>query len=604
MEKIDITQLYTQINESLKTEDHEKILSLSEKILKSNQKEKEAVQCKIIALINLGKNDEIIQSIEKSSEQKEYLLEYAYALHEKKRYTDSIDVLQKNRVSRSDILSSLDELLAQNYYKLGNFSESYRIYKALMLEKLNSSKFEVEEEKDLISNFLAAYVLSDARDEEILKTILKFLNSWESFYNYCIICLKSGRFNESMETLYRLKQDYPQTDDEFNEFKNINLQLNIIHTAFEGFDYTKFTRILDDYDKCFNKNKFPELTPYFYNNLLHAKKDKEAVHEIVKKLDGFLKSENLFSLEKNKILENKVIILIRANRINEAQEVFKNLTPNFNDPTYVIIHLYIFFKLEKFEKLEELIQNDANFKSRPESHLILMQIMLSQINTKNIEQFHFKVLTFIKEFFDFSVNFHFLNFFIGFYESRHLKEYLKEFIRNYKDPLLIKEKIPQSFLKRCFDLLARSFESVGMFNESSKFYSFMLENFDKSDFAVRLNFINSLSYVNAQKSEELRREIDETMVDLSTEHIGNLLGEVFMKFKKNPTEKKKSKKIKKKVIRYPKNFDPKKPGPLPDPERWLPKMQRKKFKNIAKNKMAYQGAVSDNATTSSQFGKR
>jgi len=31
------------------------------------------------------------------------------------------------------------------------------------------------------------------------------------------------------------------------------------------------------------------------------------------------------------------------------------------------------------------------------------------------------------------------------------------------------------------------------------------------------------------------------------------------------------KKRKNKKIQYPKNFDPKNPGTLPDPERWLPK---------------------------------
>lgn len=31
---------------------------------------------------------------------------------------------------------------------------------------------------------------------------------------------------------------------------------------------------------------------------------------------------------------------------------------------------------------------------------------------------------------------------------------------------------------------------------------------------------------------------------------------------------------KKKKIRYPKNFNPLLPGPLPNPERWIPKWQR------------------------------
>ncbi len=55
MDKIYIPQIYGKISETLKTEDHEKILTLSERILKSNSKEKEVFQCKIIASINLGK---------------------------------------------------------------------------------------------------------------------------------------------------------------------------------------------------------------------------------------------------------------------------------------------------------------------------------------------------------------------------------------------------------------------------------------------------------------------------------------------------------------------------------------------------------------------
>ena len=35
------------------------------------------------------------------------------------------------------------------------------------------------------------------------------------------------------------------------------------------------------------------------------------------------------------------------------------------------------------------------------------------------------------------------------------------------------------------------------------------------------------------------------------------------------------KRIKKRKVRYPKNFDPKNPGPAPNPERWLPKHERK-----------------------------
>jgi signal recognition particle subunit SRP72 len=54
------------------------------------------------------------------------------------------------------------------------------------------------------------------------------------------------------------------------------------------------------------------------------------------------------------------------------------------------------------------------------------------------------------------------------------------------------------------------------------------------------------------------------------------------------------KKRKNKKIQYPKNFDPKNPGNLPDPERWLPKWQRSRFKKMAKKKGMYiKGAQGD-----------
>jgi signal recognition particle subunit SRP72 len=604
MEKIDIGQTYAEIDLAIANEDHEKILTLSEKILKSDPKEKEAFSCKIISLINLSKNDEIISTIQNLSLQKEYILEYAYALHEKKKYNESITFLAEFS-SRKDLLPSINELQAQNHYKVGNFSESYNIYKEIIENKIKSNA-ELEEEKDLLSNYLAAYVFSDAKDQNLLKQVMKHLNSWESFYNYSIICLKDGKFSESMETLYKMKKDFPTQGDDFNELKNLNLNLNLVQTVMEGFDYTKLTNIIEEYDRFFggkNHNN-NELMPYFYNNFLHIKKDRDSVNEILRKMDNFSKNENLFPHEKNILLINKIILLLRANRINDANELFKTLPVNYDDKNYVIIYCYILLKQEKIEKLEEVIKSDKNLNTKPEAHLILIQMILSSLTSKNTEQFHLKVLNFIKQFFDFTLNYHFLNFFIGFYEGRHLKDYLKEFVKNYKNPTKIATQVSnKEILKNCLLLLGRAFYTVGLYEDSVNFYNYILENIDRHDKSIVIESINSMAHIDSDRSESLRRQMDETMIDLSLEHINTLLSEVFTKVKKNPVGDKKKSTNKKKKKRFPKNFDPKKPGPMPDPERWLPKLQRKKYRNVAKNKMAYQGASADNNTTTGQFRK-
>ena len=46
--------------------------------------------------------------------------------------------------------------------------------------------------------------------------------------------------------------------------------------------------------------------------------------------------------------------------------------------------------------------------------------------------------------------------------------------------------------------------------------------------------------------------------------------------------------------KLPKSYDPENPGPVPDPERWLPKWQQSKYKKFAKKRGIYlKGAQGD-----------
>ena len=52
----------------------------------------------------------------------------------------------------------------------------------------------------------------------------------------------------------------------------------------------------------------------------------------------------------------------------------------------------------------------------------------------------------------------------------------------------------------------------------------------------------------------------------------------------DPRAKKRQRRRKK--IRYPKGFDPQNPGPMPDPERWLPKRERSTYRLRKRDKRA------------------
>ena len=258
------------------------------------------------------------------------------------------------------------------------------------------------------------------------------------------------------------------------------------------------------------------------------------------------------------------------------------LPENKNDIKYLLMKLFIMSKTEKQEKLEELLFS-KEYAKYPEAQLFGLQSLISNLNVKSIDVFHSRLLSFIDSHYKFCSNQNFLSFFIGFYESRHLKQKLSEFLMKFADPKLFGKE------KTVLNLISSGFLYCGIYDKSVLFLEKILE-LDSSDKEVKVNLINAMAHVDVLKSDELRKKIDETMVDLSQDNISNLLMEVFSKFKKN-NDKEKKKKKKKKLIRFPKNYDAKNPGPMPDPERWLPKLQRKKYKNTAKNKRAYQGSL-------------
>lgn len=334
-EKIDLTKLYTNLDESIKRDDHSEILSISSKIISSHPKENEAIKCKLLSLINLNKFTEVLEFLKSTNSSEQHIIEHSYSLYENKQYKDSIDFLNQNKSNNPTKANEIAILLAQNNNKLENYEQSYSFYKQLV----NQNGSDIENDTDLLANYLASYALSKADDNESLKKVLKYINSWESLYNFSVINIINNNIGDCIKGMQRRKERFNESeDDDFNKVKNFHMELY---------------------------------------------------------------------LHQNKLLE---------------------------------------------ESKEELMEVDD--------------------------------------------------------------------------------------------------EKVNKSNE---------------------------------------------------EHVQQLIKEFNMKFKKNVKKTtngdKDKKKKKKKKIRYPKNYDPKNPGPLPDPERWLPKLQRKKYRNLAKNKLAYQGASADNKTT-------
>ena len=590
-EKLDLTKAYNELNETIEKGDHNQSLSICNKILAQYPSEKEAISSKIISLINLGKSEEAVSFIKSNKSENDNHLEYAYALYDSKKFKESIDVInsgQKNEI--------MNILLAQNYYKLSEYEKSYEIYKKLIEEKIKSEQ--IENESDLFTNYLACFALNiNNKDDKFLNSLKKYLSTWESYYNFCIIYLKNKDIENSFQLIQKVKEEYPKFDDEFNELKNIVMNLYNIQNLFDGFDLNKYSTInkyFENFFKNFERNQknkdYIKMMPYFYVNFLNFKKDRDTNNEVIRKLDGFLKNKdiNLSKEEEKIIIKNKINFLIRANKLKEAQELLKEIK---NDKEYNIYYGLILFKNEKDK--DKAIQNIKNeIKSNdPVNDLFIIQLMLTSLTSKSIEDFHKTVMEFIKKNKNFCLSEYFISFFIGLYNAKKNINCLKEFIQEFSNlDELIKSIKDKNSIKNIILLIAETFYKSNEFEKSAQFYQYYLDNVNKNDKDVQYLLIQSLVHFDINKADSIRRQIDETEIDLSNENINNLLNELFSKFKRGEKQEKRKKKRKRK-IRYPKNFDPKRPGPLPDPERWLPKMQKKKYR--AKNKLAHQGAIEE-----------
>ena len=298
-EKFDITKAYKELKDSIDKGDYNQCLIICNKILTEDPSEKEAIKSKIITLINLGKSDEAISFIKEKKCENENNLEYAYALYDTKKYKESIEVINKGELNDKKSI-----LLAQNYYKLSDYEKAYEIYKKMVEEKIK--KEEIENESDLFTNYLASFSMSENKDdEEFFDSLKKYLSSWESYYNYCINYIRKKDIENSFRIFKRIKQEHPKLDDEFNELKDLVLNLYKIQNIFEGFDLNKYSIINKKFESFFKnyernpKDKdYIKIMPYFYVNYLNFKKDKDTPNEIIKKLDGFLKNKEELNLSK------------------------------------------------------------------------------------------------------------------------------------------------------------------------------------------------------------------------------------------------------------------------------------------------------------------
>ncbi|CAN7053270.1 unnamed protein product [Brassica rapa subsp. trilocularis] len=345
------------------------------------------------------------------------------------------------------------------------------------------------------------------------------------------------------------------------------------------------------------------------NNLIALKGSKD-VSDGLRKLDRLKDQDSqVFKLSqaldaklsqkhKEAIYANRVLLLLHANKIDQARELCAALNCLFPESVVpTLLQAAVLVRENKAAKAEELLGQCAE-KFPEKSKLVLLaraQIAASashpQVAAESLSQItdiqHFPAtvatIVALKEragdndgaaaVLDSAIN----------WWSNSMTE-------NNKLSILMPE--------------AASFKlRHGQEEEASRLYEEIVKKHKSTDALVGL--VTTLARVNVEKAETYEKQLKQLpgLIAVDVDNLEKTSGAKPMEgatasaMQEEVKSKEKAKRKRKRKPKYPKGFDLANPGPPPDPERWLPRRERSSYRPKRKDKRAAQIRGSQGAVT-------
>ncbi|KAK8733404.1 hypothetical protein OTU49_006623 [Cherax quadricarinatus] len=206
---------YGELKKFIENNNYQKVIKVANKILADDPKEVKAWQCKIVALIHLDQFSDALNIANKSKLTEQLAFEKAYCQYRLNQVSEAYDTICK----AADVTPRVQELQAQILYRLERYSECYDVYREII--RTTSDDYDVERETNLTA--VAVNCALDGTKEE--DNIELDDSSYELLYNGACHLLAAGRVNEALtklqaaETSCRayLTQDEATTEEEVND---------------------------------------------------------------------------------------------------------------------------------------------------------------------------------------------------------------------------------------------------------------------------------------------------------------------------------------------------------------------------------------------------
>ncbi|KAH9708396.1 Signal recognition particle subunit SRP72 [Citrus sinensis] len=591
-----IEDLFTSLNRHIERSEFEQAVKVADQVLSTNPSDEDAMRCKVVALIKADNIDDALSTIQSSQKftcDFNYLK--AYCLYRQNRLDEALESLKIQENNPATML-----LKSQILYRSGEMDACVEFYQKLQKSKIDSLEI----------NFVAG-LISAGRASEVQKTLdllrVKATSSFELAYNTACSLAEMNKYTEAEQLLLTARRIGQETltDDNFAE-DDIEIELApiAVQLAYVQQLLGNTQEAFGAYTDIIKRNLADESSFAVAVNNLVALKGPKDVNDSLKKLDR-IKEKDMQNFQLARVLDlklspkqreaiyaNRVLLLLHANKMDQARELVAALPDMFPDSVMpLLLQAAVLVRENKAGKAEELLGQFSE-KLPDKSKIILLaraQVAAaanhpfiaaeSLAKIPDIQRMPATVATLVA-----------LKERAGDIDGAAavldsaIKWWLNAMTEDNKLSVIMQE--------------AASFKlRHGREEDASHLFEELVKTHGSIEALVGL--VTTSAHVDVDKAESYEKRLkplpglNGVDVDSLEKTSGAKHVESASYFEVNEAHgegknKDKAKKKRKRKPRYPKGFDPANPGPPPDPERWLPKRERSSYRPRRKDKRAAQ----------------
>ncbi|XP_051227513.1 uncharacterized protein [Lolium perenne] len=599
-----VEDLFSALHRHIEAGEFPQAVKVADQVLAAAPGDEDAVRCKVVAHIKSDATDKALAAIRAADRLPIDLSYYkAYCYYRQNKLQEALEILNGQEETAAVL-----QLESQIYYRLARMTDCLNSYEKLQKFKIDSMDLKINTIAALIAAGRASEVQAAMKAQKVDLTTraLRDARSFELAYNSACTLIENKKYPEAEEQLDLAKrigkeelmvEDYAEDEIEY-ELAPVSAQLAYVQQL-QG----QTQEAMETYVNMTNKKSGdPSSLAVATTNLISLKGTKDAADSL-RKLDRLVEKSTapnqlqlIESLEfklpprkKEALYSARVLLLLHANKIDQAHELVSGLLGMFQDSIFpILLQAAVHVREKKVPKAEEVLSRYAEKhpNNSKEVLLALAQIAatanhfqiaadsLSKISDIQHMPATVATLVALKE---------------RLSDSNGAANVLDSAIQWWKNAMTEDNKL-DVFMRE-----AASFKlNHGRDEEACQLYEELVKSYGSTEALAGL--VATSARTDLEKAELYEKKLKPLpgLKGINVESLEKTSGarHVDQAVKVDAPEEVKKQKAKKRKRKpkYPKNFDPANPGPPPDPERWLPKRERSSYRPKRNKRVQVRGA--------------